>query len=292
MKITISLLFTILFLCLQASVVSAIDPIVENADAVWNSNLDTSPTNLTNTTSSALPRPLIAYPNTAFNFRLKECPEELTDNASKALARPLIEYPNTAFSFPLEESPKNLVDVIRKILPRPLVEYPNTVLTKSLIFPKELINDTTPPIITNITVTNITNNSAMIKWDTDEVDDSSVKYSKVSGIYTQREEATLFVKNHSIELTGLFPGICYYFVVNSTDQSGNSNESIEYKFITTRELKVFDTGAPENLYPSIFGKHNGTIKPNQKLQCPCFRLIRALEHAGIQNLLGYMKTAL
>ncbi|CAD6492972.1 MAG: hypothetical protein CHKLHMKO_00386 [Candidatus Argoarchaeum ethanivorans] len=79
MNIEELLLFAILFLCLQISIVSAIDPIVENADAVWNSSLDTTPVNLTNTTSTALPRPLIEYPNATFNLELKECPEELTD---------------------------------------------------------------------------------------------------------------------------------------------------------------------------------------------------------------------
>jgi len=296
MKSRLFILFVILSLCLQVSIVSAVDPIVENADAVWNSSLDTTPTNLTDTTSTALPRPLIEYPSTTFNFELKECPEELTDNVSKALLRPLIEYPNTAFNFELKECPEELTNNVSKALPRPLVEYPNTafgfelkecpeelannasktlprplveypntVLSKSLIFPKELINDTTPPIITNITATNITDNSATIKWDTDEIANSLVKYGEISGVYTESEENSLFVKNHTFELTGLLPDTCYYFVVNSTDQSGNSNESIEYNFITTRALKVFDTRAPKNPYPSIFGTHNGTIKPNQTI---------------------------
>jgi len=34
----------------------------------------------------------------------------------------------------------------------------------------------------------------------------------------------------------------------------------KFEFIPTR---IFDTGEPENPYPSIFGTHNGTIKPNQ-----------------------------
>ena len=102
MKPKVLLLFAILSLCLQVSIVGAVDPIVENADAVWNPNLDTTPTNLTNTASTALPRPLTNYPDTAFNFELGECPEELIDSMSKALPRPLIEYPNTVFRYPLQ----------------------------------------------------------------------------------------------------------------------------------------------------------------------------------------------
>jgi hypothetical protein len=99
-----------------------------------------------------------------------------------------------------------------------------------LIFPKGLMNDVTPPVITNITVTNTTGNSATIKWNTDEIADSMVKYGKASGVYTESKSDLLFVMNHSIELTGLLPGTTYYFVVSSTDRSGNSNESSERTF--------------------------------------------------------------
>ena len=233
MKIKKLILFAILFLYLQVSIVSAVDPIVENADAVWNPSLEATPANLTNTVSKALPRPLIEYSNTVFNYELKKCSEELADNVSKALPRPLVEYPNTALGFELKECPEELSDNTSKALPRPLVEYPNTVLSKSLIFPKELINDITPPIITNVTVTNITENSATIKWNTDEFADSLVKYGTSSGAYTKQEYDELFVKKHAVSLYNLSPGTKYYFVVKSVDLSGNSAESSEYCFTTS-----------------------------------------------------------
>ena len=104
---------------------------------------------------------------------------------------------------------------------------------EELIFPIKLINDATSPIITNVTVTNITNNSATVKWDTDEIADSVVKYGKASGIYTEIERNPLFVRNHTIALAKLSPGTTYYFIVNSTDRSGNSAECLEYSFTTT-----------------------------------------------------------
>ncbi|RJS69430.1 PKD domain-containing protein [Methanophagales archaeon] len=107
---------------------------------------------------------------------------------------------------------------------------------EELLFPKELINDTTPPIITNITVTNITYDSATIKWDTDEFADSLVKYGTSSGAYTKQEYDELFVKNHSVSLYNLSPGTKYYFVVKSVDLSGNSVESSEYSFTTSGTL--------------------------------------------------------
>ncbi|MCK4736811.1 MAG: hypothetical protein KAT65_30430, partial [Methanophagales archaeon] len=68
---------------------------------------------------------------------------------------------------------------------------------EALIFPKGLINDTTSPLITNVTVTNITNNSATITWTTDEIANSVLNYSLESGIYTEIESDSLFVINHS-----------------------------------------------------------------------------------------------
>jgi len=36
-------------------------------------------------------------------------------------------------------------------------------------------------------------------------------------------------------------------------------------YIIAPEVAIFDTGSPANPYPSIFGTHNGTIKPNQTI---------------------------
>ena len=57
-----------------------------------------------------------------------------------------------------------------------------------------------------------------------------VKCGVNSTEYTEICINELFVKEHEITLTGLLPDTTYYFVVNSTDQSGNSAESSEYSF--------------------------------------------------------------
>jgi len=131
---------------------------------------------------------------------------------------------------------KNLFTVSIPTEPLPIKEIfihlEDAEYFEELLFSKELINDTTPPIITNVTVTNITENSATIKWDTDEFADSLVKYGTSSGAYTKQEYDELFVKNHSVSLYNLSPGTKYYFVVKSVDLSGNSAESSEYSFTT------------------------------------------------------------
>ena len=64
----------------------------------------------------------------------------------------------------------------------------------------------------------------------DEFADSVVKYGVKSTAYTELSIDELFVKDHEITLTGLSSDTTYYFVVNSTDQSGNTAESSEYRF--------------------------------------------------------------
>jgi len=92
------------------------------------------------------------------------------------------------------------------------------------------MDDTIPPVITDISVINLVNNSAKITWITDEFADSVLKYCMNSTEYTELNIDVLFVKDHEITLTGLSPDTTYYFVVNSTDQSDNSAESSEYSF--------------------------------------------------------------
>ena len=94
-------------------------------------------------------------------------------------------------------------------------------------------SDTTSPTISNTGTSNITGSSATVTWTTDELADSVVKYSLTSGSYTDSKSDSEYVTEHSITLTGLSENTTCYFVVNSTDPSGNSAQSSEYSFTTT-----------------------------------------------------------
>jgi len=101
--------------------------------------------------------------------------------------------------------------------------------------------DTTPPVISNVTESGITNSSATIAWDTDELADSLVRYGTASGNYTLSANDLSLVLGHSIGLIDLIENTTYYYVVNSTDLSGNSAQSAEYNFTT---LETPDTTPP------------------------------------------------
>ncbi|RLG44454.1 MAG: hypothetical protein DRN81_04555, partial [Thermoproteota archaeon] len=99
----------------------------------------------------------------------------------------------------------------------------------------QLTKDTTPPEISNITVSSITFHSAVISWNTNESSTSLVKYGTSPGNYTYSKEDTSYTTSHSITLTNLTPNTTYYFVVNSTDIANNSAQSTEHSF-KTKEL--------------------------------------------------------
>ncbi|TFH46952.1 MAG: hypothetical protein E4G94_01265 [ANME-2 cluster archaeon] len=92
-------------------------------------------------------------------------------------------------------------------------------------------------VISNVSITGITADSAIITWNTNGLSSSLVKYGTESGNYTLQKYDPMNVTSHSIQLFGLLPDTIYYFAVNSTDQRGNSNQSNEYDF-TTEFLRI------------------------------------------------------
>ena len=127
------------------------------------------------------------------------------------------------------------------------------------VFPP-LGDDTTGPVIENIASSDITQDSATITWDTDEVCDSVVNYGTTTALGST-ESDVLKVISHSISLTGLSADTTYYYEVKSTDCSGNStvddNNGSYYTFTTTPE----DTTPPiiENVASSDITYGSATI---------------------------------
>ena len=91
--------------------------------------------------------------------------------------------------------------------------------------------DTTPPVINNVAVSNISASSATITWKTDEMSDSKVEYGKTES-YGSSKSNTSLVTSHSITLIGLEPGTSYHYKVSSSDSSGNQASSGDFIFTT------------------------------------------------------------
>ncbi|MFP4424125.1 MAG: CARDB domain-containing protein [Candidatus Woesearchaeota archaeon] len=102
--------------------------------------------------------------------------------------------------------------------------------------------DTTPPVIIDVKNSSISSTSYNISWHTDEIADSLVRYGTTSGNYQQTESDNSNVKDHAIILSDLTPSQAYYYVINSSDIAGNSNETEEYSFTTDPDTKAPEYG--------------------------------------------------
>lgn len=91
--------------------------------------------------------------------------------------------------------------------------------------------DMTPPLISNVQATNISNSGATITWTTNEASNSVVNYGLTNAYGSNASSATL-VTNHSVNLTGLSPNIMYHYRVNSTDAGSNPSSSTDFTFTT------------------------------------------------------------
>jgi len=91
--------------------------------------------------------------------------------------------------------------------------------------------DTTPPVISAVSVSDITYDSATISWTTDEPSTSQVEYGVTTSSLSPLN--TTLVTNHTVILTDLSSDTTYNFKVRSNDASGNLAVSDEYIFTTS-----------------------------------------------------------
>ncbi|MBU1737076.1 MAG: fibronectin type III domain-containing protein [Proteobacteria bacterium] len=94
--------------------------------------------------------------------------------------------------------------------------------------------DTNPPvIIESPLVVNITHQSVMIRWRTDEPANGVIEYGLAFDQLTETEGHVKLKKPHNMTITGLEAGTEYFFRVLSTDASGNGPViSAVYSFTT------------------------------------------------------------
>ena len=111
-------------------------------------------------------------------------------------------------------------------------------------------NWSTPPypVISGISVSGITTNSAVISWTTDRPATSQVNYGRTTsyGKYTMEDSA--LVTEHSVTLTGLTPAAGYHYRVISREGSGF--ETISNDGIFTTKPDTLPISSNVHAYPN------------------------------------------
>jgi hypothetical protein len=105
--------------------------------------------------------------------------------------------------------------------------------------------DTTPPQISSLAVSAVSESSATISWATDEPADSRVEYGLAADEYEWSIEDAALTTSHSLDLQSLVSNTQYHFIVRSQDASGNAVVSADSTFTTVQEIPG-QPGMPEH----------------------------------------------
>jgi hypothetical protein len=141
--------------------------------------------------------------------------------------------------------------------------------------------DTTPPIVSSVSVQSITSTSATITWITDELGTSYVSYGTPSQYASATNSSisnTTLTTYHTVIIGGLSPSTLYYFRVYSYDASKNLGGSNQMQFTTAP--------APDTTPPIINFNATTQVPMYEKTLIPI--IIEATDPSGISNVELYV----
>jgi hypothetical protein len=182
------------------------------------------------------PRPVTEYADAGGLFTLLKAPEELLVLAGQASPHVVFEYADANRYLLLSDIPQELRDLAALVAARVRFQYADASQASSMSYPKALFSDTTAPVIADIRTARAGFGVAKVVWNTNEFADSRVDFGTQPGVYTNNVADPLYYKAHRLLLTGLVQDTTYYFVITSTDRSGNTARSSEYNFKVSMSL--------------------------------------------------------
>ena|GEM_PF-3324267 len=99
-------------------------------------------------------------------------------------------------------------------------------------------SDRTAPVISDISVTDITYVNATINWVTSELASSQVAYDTNVSYSNVTPLDTMLLFNHTVTLDNLSNSKAYHFRITSTDPAGNVSTSPDTIFVTSEAPRV------------------------------------------------------
>lgn len=104
------------------------------------------------------------------------------------------------------------------------------------IYEVSVESDGLAPVLSGISAKEVTLQSAVIEWATDEPSDSQVEYGTTSAYGFSTPLNPGFSVLHQLPIGGLLPQTVYHYRVKSKDASGNLSVSGDQVFVTARNL--------------------------------------------------------
>jgi hypothetical protein len=105
--------------------------------------------------------------------------------------------------------------------------------SSSLVLDPVIVRDQTSPLLSNVQVSTVTQNGAIIVWTTDEPATSQVDYGPSATYGLSSAKQTEYVTSHRVELKSLLASLPYFYRVVSQDRSGNEASSVSLHTFTT-----------------------------------------------------------
>jgi len=104
--------------------------------------------------------------------------------------------------------------------------------------------DTTPPVVSNVRATNISQTSAIISFDLDEPGKAKVEYKLDGGVLVASPEITVAkdnIKSIGIYLPNLTKGTAYTYQIMATNETGLSTTQPNFSFTTLSDTQSTST---------------------------------------------------
>lgn len=234
-------LIVVFLIVVAFAAIAAADPandiIVIGADARQDMDYSFS-SNLSQLTEAVAPRIFLRWANAQRFESLFEPSASFVALIREVTPRIFLRWANTQRHVDAIEPSSSFLSRVREVTPRIFLRWANASREELLFYPVNIIDDSAAPSLLEI-VAVPSGSSADIEWTTNEFADSEVRYGTVSGSYPNSVSDPLFVLEHSLRLTGLTNGVTYYYIVLSTDRSGNTAQSLERQFTFQSEIFTY-----------------------------------------------------
>lgn len=110
---------------------------------------------------------------------------------------------------------------------------------------EEIPVDTMPPVVSEVTVSNMTTSSVTLSWKTDEVANGYVEYGTTPDYGSQTPLSADFAEHHSVTISGLAAGTSYHYRIVANDAALNTFETPDENF-TTEPISTTTPSTGEN----------------------------------------------